>query len=62
MGTTVSGHRELKPANSFERSQGANAIGESVVFRVGNAGSSDGLTLIHCSLGYVTFVTPLPLE
>ena len=53
---------QLKPANSFDRSHGAKAIGRSVVFRAGNAGSSVGLTLIHCSLGYVIFVTPLPLE
>src|SRR5437588_125283 len=41
--------------------QGVNAIGCENAVRSLRAGSVAGLTLIHCSLGYVIFRIPEPL-
>src|SRR5947199_3978720 len=40
---------------------GANTLGCELVVRRRRDGSAAGLTLIHCSLGYVIFTIPLPL-
>src|SRR5665213_171875 len=40
---------------------GENMTGCELVVRPCSPGSADGLTLIHCSLGYVIFTIPEPL-
>src|SRR6185437_10162563 len=53
--------RYWKPANSSRWFHGAHTSGCVDPMRSSSFGSCAGLTLIHCSLGYVTFTMPLPL-
>ena len=50
------------PAMSMCLFHGANTMGCDDVVRSFASGSAAGLTLIHCSLGYVIFRIPDPLE